>query len=170
MTEQDIFNYVFFPEKVSDEIRASIEGRKELKPLIGYFSGIKEEIGSDVPRNLQEKIAAKIPGYHLSKIVEFNLYDIPLQKETNAIRYAADSEPEKSPEAKTFIDAEKKYILRLVTTGDRRLLYIFSTDNKLITDFTISVIPSKKEYHLKDNTRPLQLPLDIEIENIQLTM
>lgn len=65
--EQDLFNYVFFPESTPDEIRLVIESGNTWIEIIEFYKNLKSNSNNSADDKLKRKIACKIPAYSLLK-------------------------------------------------------------------------------------------------------
>lgn len=169
ITEQDIFNFVFYPETLSEEKRKAIEENKSFSEAIEFYQNLKSEIDSKLDYSIKKKIAEKIPVYSLPKMIELHpLNDINFQKKT--YRLAADSETELKPKitTKTFVDDEKDYMIKILQNGEKTKIFVFSTQDEILENFNIYIEPQKLEFHLKDNSEPLILEGKVEIDKIKI--
>ena len=57
--EQDVFTYVFFPEKLSDDKRQVIQSDDTLKEALEFYKELKQNSEREPSHSLQKKIAAK---------------------------------------------------------------------------------------------------------------
>jgi hypothetical protein len=84
---------------------------------------------------------------------------------------AAASENEKpAVAAKSFLDENNKYLIRVIKTKDITKIYSFSSDEQEIQNFKIKILPSGKEFLMKDNSAPLEITEDIEYEEVHLEL
>lgn len=171
MTEQDIFNFVFYPEELSGEKKAEIENSEIYKPAVDFYYHLKKEINKPIDISLRGKIAEKIPSYSLPEIIEFFPVENNIKKNNdNILRYAADSVNEENVKAVSFISPDKNYLIRIIDAKDKKLLYVFSVKEKVIKDFTITIYPKHITYQFTDNTDPLALPLDLDVEKVEIAI
>jgi vacuolar-type H+-ATPase subunit I/STV1 len=169
ITEQDIFNFVFYPDTLSEEKRSTIKENKSFSEAIEFYQNLKSEIDSKLDYSIKKKIAQKIPAYSLPKMIELHpLKDVDLQKKPH--RLAADSEKELKPRitAKTFVDDEKDYMVKILQNGEKTKVFVFSTQDEILENFNIYLEPQQLEFHFKDNSEPLILQGKVEIDKIRI--
>jgi len=172
ITEQDIFKFVFFKERLSDERLIYLEDNSYYKNQIKYYQTIKNGLDLATSDSLKMKIASKISAYKTEKI--FFLYPRKYEKEKSnneALIYAAKTAdvPSKISTA-TFTDEDGKFLVRKVSTQSSTKLYIFSTVDELIQNFTIKILPDKEKITITNNNEPIELPGNIKIESIEIEL
>ncbi len=69
---------------------------------------------------------------------------------------------------KTFYDADKTYIIKVINYSENSKIFVFSTQQEVIKDFEIIILPENKKYHCDDNSLPLELNAPVEAESIQI--
>lgn len=169
--EQDIFNYVFFPHNLSSEIKKAIEENKDLTELIDFYKVLRTDSLKPISKSLRKKIAFGIPAYNLSD--EIRLYPLPAVSLKNAggRRLAAGSESRhliSEMSSRTFVDEDKEYMIKVVIYDSTAKVFVFSVKNDIVNNFDIIIEPSEARYHFKDNSQPLVMSSEIEIDSIRL--
>lgn len=168
ITERDIFNFVFYPDMVKNEIKRFLTTIEETTDAIIFYKELKYELHQPVSLSIKQKLAKKISAYKFSDII--NLYPVEeLKKKRNGLVLAAASEEEKPKiVTKTFYDADKTYIIKVINYISSSKIFVFSTQQEIIKDFEIIILPENKKYHCSDNSLPLELNTPIEAESIQI--
>lgn len=169
--EHDIFNYVFFPDKLSPEIKTAIEGNKHLKRTIDFYKELLADTLKPISKSLRKKIASAIPAY--SFIDEIRLYPLPAvaMKNTGGRRLAAGSESRhfiSEMSTRTFVDEDKEYMIKVIIHDSTTKVFVFSVKNDVVNNFDIIIEPAEARYHFKDNSQPLIINSEIEIDSIRL--
>ncbi|MGD8307375.1 MAG: hypothetical protein PVF17_12035 [Ignavibacteria bacterium] len=67
VTEQDIFNYVFYTDLLSKEEIESIVSNEKNYELIEFYKKQKEEFDISIKVDIKKKLASRIPVYKISK-------------------------------------------------------------------------------------------------------
>lgn len=67
VTEQDIFNYVFYTDLLSKEEIESIGSNEKNHELIEFYKKQKEEFNISIKVDIKKKLASRIPAYNISK-------------------------------------------------------------------------------------------------------
>ncbi|OGU84853.1 MAG: hypothetical protein A2W11_12140 [Ignavibacteria bacterium RBG_16_35_7] len=169
INEQDIFTYVFFPEKLSVGKKQIIAFDKTLEEAIEFYTHLKQNSESETSYSLKKKIAEKIPVYKLADVVElFPMADLqPLNHNGN--RMAA-SIKELTPQmtTKTFVDNDKDYLIKVLNYENETKVFVFSTKDEVVKNFDIVIEPKNLTFHLEDNSEPLIIDHSIDAEKIQL--
>lgn len=168
ITERDIFNFVFYPELVKDEIRLFLQSIENTTDAIIFYKNLKASLNEPIDNNLKMKIAQKIKAYKYNNIIK--LFPVEeLKKKKNGVVLAAASEEEKPRiVTKTFYNEDKTYIIKVINYKDNSKIFVFSTQQEVIKDFEIIILPENKKYHCNDNSLPLELSSPVEAESIQI--
>ncbi|MGQ9799852.1 MAG: hypothetical protein ACUVRG_11310 [Ignavibacterium sp.] len=69
ITEQDLFNYVFFPESLSPEIIHFFGNSKEFSDEIEFFIELKSSINKELSLEEKRELADRKQSYHFNKII-----------------------------------------------------------------------------------------------------
>ncbi|MDT3697623.1 MAG: hypothetical protein ROY99_14660 [Ignavibacterium sp.] len=168
ITEQDLFNYVFFNNQISDEIKQIIENDNSFAEALEFYSMLKIESVNKPDESLKKKIAEKIPAYSLPNIIYLYQLKAPEIKQ-NGNKFAADSK-ELKPKmtTKTFVDNDKEYLIKVLNYGDLTKVFVFSTKDDVVKNFDIVIEPNNIIYHFDDNSEPLKIDKVIEAEKIEI--
>lgn len=168
ITERDIFNFVFYPELVRGEIKSFLGSIENSNDTIIFYKELKSSLNEPIENNLKKKISQKISAYKYKDAIQLFPID-EIKKKKNGIVLAAASEEEKPKIiTKTFYDADKTYIIKVINYSSSAKIFVFSTQQEVIKDFEIIVLPENKKYHCKDNSLPLELNSPVEAESIQI--
>ncbi len=167
--EQDLFNYVFFPESTPDEIRLVIESGITWIEIIEFYKNLKSNSNNSADDTLKRKIASKIPAYSLSNVIQLYALKEPYIPKQNGNRLAADSK-ELKPKmtTKTFVDNDKEYLIKVLNYGNQTKVFVFSTKDEVVKNFDIIIEPHNLKYHFEDNSEPLKIEKSIEAEKIEI--
>lgn len=169
INEQDIFTYVFFPEKLSFDKKQIIASDKTLEDAIEFYRHLKRHSENETSRSLQKKIAAKIPAYKLADVIDlYPLLDSRTKHQNGNHMAAATKELTPKMTTKTFIDNEKDYLIKVLNYSDTTKVFVFSTKDEVVKNFDIVIEPQNLKYHFEDNSEPLIINYLIDAEKIQL--
>jgi hypothetical protein len=168
ITERDIFNFVFYPELVKEELRAFLSSIENSTDAIIFYKELKISLQKELSFDIKKNVAQKISAYKLSNII--SLYPVQvIKKKGNRIVLAAASIEEKPKIiTKTFYDADKTYIIKVINYSENSKIFVFSTQQEVIKNFEIIILPENKKYHCNDNSLPLELSTPVEAESIQI--
>ncbi len=156
ITEQDIFNYVFFAHLLGKESIQEIEKGENYADTLRFYNSIKEYIEDELPFELKKKISLKIPSYKLKN--KFLLHAVNDEKffKKKVVHFAAASAKENEEIiAKTFLDKGKNYLIRFVRKNSESKVYVFSTKNEIMQNFKIVAYPANLTIQVKDNSEPI---------------
>ncbi len=169
INEQDLFNYIFFPENLSDEKKEMIGADKSLGEILEFYRKLRTGSESLPDKSLKERIADKIPAYTLPGFIQLHpLKDSGVTK-PNGSRLAADSkELTAKMTSKTFVDNEKEYLIKVLNYSNMTKVFVFSAKNETVKNFNLIIEPQNLHYHLDDNSEPLMIDQSIEAESIRL--
>ena len=68
----------------------------------------------------------------------------------------------------TFLDEEKRYLIKLHNFKNSAKIYVFSTSEEKLKNFKIIIQPSNKIFEQTDNSKPLLIDESIEVSSIEL--
>lgn len=169
--EQDIFTFVFFPEKLDDEKIKMIESQSIFSDATEFYKQLKLNSEKKPSEEIKTKLALKIPAYKLEYLVDlYPLKDIIPQIQ-NGSRMAAGAKvltPKTS--TKTFVDRDKEYLIKVVNYEEQTKVFVFSTKDEEVKNFDLMIEPKNLTFHFEDNSEPLVINHLIDAEKIQLKL
>lgn len=168
VSEREIFNFVFYPELVREEIKMFLHSIEDSTDALIFYKELKESLSSDLSVETKKKISEKIPVYKFSNVIQ--LYPVEeIKKKRNGYTLAAAS-PEETPKivTKTFYDEDKSYIIKVINYETNSKIFVFSTQQEVIKKFNLIIQPNNEKYYIKDNLIPLELPTPIQPDTIQI--
>ena len=170
ITEKDIFNFVYYPDLVKEEIKAFLVTIENSSDAIAFYKELKSDLENSLTAGIKKKIADKIKSYLPINIIELHPLKEPKVKKENGSRLAAASTTELKPKmtTKTFVDNEKEYLIKVLNYGETTKVFVFSTKDEVVKNFDIVIEPHHLKYHLDDNSEPLKIEQSIEPQRIQL--
>ncbi len=74
ITERDIFNFVFYPEIVRDEIRLFLASKENSTDAIFFYKELKSSLEIPLDNNIKQDIAKKISTYKLKMLFTYILF------------------------------------------------------------------------------------------------
>ena len=133
-----------------------------------FYKELKDSLSQDLSLSIKQKLAKKIKVYKSNNVIQ--LYPVQeINKKRNGTVLAAASVEEKLKIiTKTFYDADKTYIIKVINYSENAKIFVFSTQQEVIKDFEIIILPENKKYHCNDNSLPLELSAPVEAESIQI--
>lgn len=170
ITEQDLFNYVFFPESLSPEILHFLSNSKEFSDEIEFFSELKGSLTKELSLEVKKELADRIQSYHFNKIITLYPVKYSAKKKVNGLILAAASDEVKKPivSSRTFYDNDKTYIIKVINYENSSKIFVFSTHYELIQNFDLIISPQNLRYHIDDNSIPLELDFKVLPESITI--
>ncbi|HCY76044.1 MAG TPA: hypothetical protein DHV28_08995 [Ignavibacteriales bacterium] len=167
--EEDLFNYIFFPEKVQKEIKLKIEVNNSFVEILEFYKQIKAQSTDPIDETVIKMISSKIPAYSLLNVIRLYPLHEPKDSKQKFNRYAADSK-ELTPKmtTKTFVDNDKEYMIKVLNYGEMTKVFVFSTKDEVVKNFEIIIEPHNLKYHFDDNSEPLKIDKPIEAEKIEI--
>ncbi len=168
--EQDIFNFVKYPDKLTEEKKEYIEGHPDLfEDELDFLQSASGYDNSDLPADIKLKLHFKLLGKNPKQSVRLTKLASPAIQRNHIRNLAADStKSERSVKAISFTDESNSYMIKALIDKDKTIIYVFSTDNKELKDFSLLIKPSGEVYHLHSNKTPLILDRSLSIESIDL--
>jgi hypothetical protein len=167
--EQDLFNFVFFPEKVSEEKRKLLDTDKSFSEAIEFYNQLKLNSERELTSSVKKKLAEKIPAYKLRDMIElYHLNILKPQNQNGSRMAAATKELIPKTTTKTFVDSDKDYLIKVLNYGNETKIFVFSTKDEEVKNFDIVIEPQNLKYHFEDNSEPLIINQSVDAEKIQL--
>lgn len=168
ITERDIFNFVFHPSLLNDEKLEHLKSIENSTDAIIFYKELKSELEMNLSFTEKKLLAEKIPVYRLW--AKFEL--LPVQeknvKKQNVRLAAASTELKPGISTKTFIDGDKEFLIKVLSSDNRTKVFVFSTREEIVKDFDLIIEPKELEYHMDDNTQPLEINGSVDIDKIEL--
>jgi len=167
ITEQDIFNYIFFRAKVSHGKINEIVAEEQYAQAVEFYNSLKSESERSLSFNEKRSLAAKIPFYKFNG--EYELLPFSVGDTENGMRLAARTKNnEESDSAISFLSETKEFLCRIVPTPNQKLLYCFSINQEELKNFKLTLHPSEISFDCKSNFEPVIIPAELAIEKISI--
>lgn len=170
ISERDIFDFVFYPEKLSIEKVEHLKNSKIFDEEVSFYRLLRNSMEEELSENVKLKLAEKIPLYVPMKI--FILYPVKetVRKRRNDVPIFAAASPNEKPAvaAKTFIDENNHYLIRLLNFKDSSKIYVFSTIEEHLKNYKVIIHPSEQIFEQADNSSPIEIDSPIEADHIEL--
>lgn len=167
ITEQDIFTFTFFREKLSAEKINEILSGNRFAQAREFYSLLKSESDRDLSFNEKKSLAAKIPIYQFNRnyeLLPFYGYDMG-----NETKLAANSKKiDEDPSSCSFLSETKEFLCRIVSMPSQKLLYCFSINHEALKNYKLTLHPSKITFECNSNSEPVIIPADLAIEKISI--
>ena len=158
ISEQDIFNYVYYPEKLTPEKHNFIESNKkrfeeQIKLCENTLSVLKEKYANTKKIIILEKK----PVTYIPKQPQFYL--------------AADSITlDKSIRTETYINNENNILVKAVFYNDKTKIFVFNEGTQSITNIRLIVQTAEKPIQIGNINEPIELPAGLEIKSINVEL
>lgn len=170
ITEEDIFNFVLYPEALTQEKADYIRQHQDLfEEEINYYGAFKVIPEDYNAENILEKVQAKaledsngillLPTYKKEEV------------QFNGLRLAAASTTlEKKFDSFSYADKDSKFLVRVTYKDDKNLLYVFPNDELIsCTKCRVKFLPSGTEYEINDFTHPVEIKYEDKVNFISIT-
>ena len=159
ITEQDIFNYVHFPEEIIDEKKEYIKLNESLfseqikfcKSFLNFDKDKYPGINTD---DMAEEILSNIKITVLFPVKK----DEQLKDKKFSLVAASAQIAHKSSGSVTFIDDSSKYLVRVINYNNKNTLYFFPKDNRESNKFKFTLLPGNETFHLKLPDKSFEIP------------
>ncbi|RJP74081.1 MAG: hypothetical protein C4539_00745 [Ignavibacteriales bacterium] len=169
ITENDLFNYVFFPDSLNEEKKKTILREDRFKNSTDFYKGMYKDLGKSISIEARKKIAHLIPSYRMTEKVD--LYPVAFTKTAISKKiYASDENIKQKYVSMSLTDEEKSYLARIICQDEHCQLFIFSSNNLIIRDFDVTLFPQGKKYHFDDNTKPIEVMVKPNIKKLVMTL
>ena len=170
ISENELFNFVFYPENLSIEKAEYLKTPLIFDEEIEFYRNLKRSLKEELSEEVKLKIAEKISVYNPAKFhMLYPFVDSPQKRKNDLTILAAASAKEKPLVAtKTFIDEANHYLIRLLNFKESAKIYVFSTTNAVLKNYKIVIYPTGQTFEQSDNSLPIELNTPIEAEKIEL--
>jgi hypothetical protein len=170
INEQDLFNFIFYPESLSADKNSIIAAEKTLIEALDFYKQLKINSNREHSDSLKKLIAKKILAYSFSNVISLYPLKVPTTERKKENRLAAgsiDLAPKMT--TKTFVDNEKEYLIKVLSYEEATKIFVFSTNDEVVKNFDIIIEPQNLKFHFEDNTEPLKINQMIDVEKIQIS-
>lgn len=170
ITEKDLFDFVFFPSLLPEEIYFFLLNSEDFEEEVSYFTNLKNFIQSSLNAEDKSLIAQKIPIYKTEIVIQLYPVERVKKRKSPVLILTAASESHNQPDvtSRTFYNNDKTYIVKIINYEKSSKIFVFSTKHYVINDFDIIFKPPDIKIHLEDNTLPIELQHSIEPESVIL--
>ena len=167
--EQDLFNFIFYPESISEEKKTVIAADKTLIEALEFYQQLRNNANWQHSDSLKKLMAKKILAYTLYNVISLYPLKVPAIEGRKESRFAAgsiDLAPKMT--TKTFVDNEKEYLIKVLSYEETTKIFVFSTNDEVVKDFDIIIEPQNLRFHFDNNMEPLEIKQSIDAERIQI--
>lgn len=169
ITERDLFDFVFFPENLSNERIEYLKTSGIFDEELDFYRSVKKSMEEELTEEVKRKIAEKIPIYNPAKFyILYPVKEPQKRKRKFPILVAASPKEKPAVVAKTFADEANHYLIRLLNFKHSAKIYVFSTTEEVLKNYKIVIRPSGQSFQQSDNSSPIEINIPIEAENIEL--
>lgn len=171
ITEFDLFKFIFNRNDLPLDKANFIEKSNEFSDALDFYQQVKDSMYKELTYEVKSKIAARIPAYRLEPaVITLHKEAITKAKIPNKLRLAAASVPHlPKVRAFSFLDDGKNFLARIVNVEAKQKLYLFSTKDELLRNFTVTVYPSGESHTCHDNSSAINLETSDDVEKINIT-
>ena len=168
--EQDIFNYVKYPDKLSQKKKEYIKEHPDLfQSKLEFLNGAPEFDNDDLQADVKLKLHFKLLRKNPKQSVRLDKLASPTMKKNHIRNLAADSASTGNlSKTISLIDESDSYMIKVLLNKDKTTIYVFSTDNKELKNFSIFIKPSGEVHHLLSNKTPLIIDKSLVVESIEI--
>lgn len=161
ITEQDIFNYVFYPGSLTSDKKNYLDSNQN-----DYIEQI------EFCRSLNQTLEPinDSADFERQKCKVIDLYPVKLNvlnSSNHLTLAAASSQLNKRIETKTFTDDNSQFLVRLVAADGEKKLYVFSK-NKEFKEARLTLFPSQKCINIKSFELPISIDNLEDVEKISI--
>jgi hypothetical protein len=161
--EEDIFNFVFFPNSLTQEKFKFIEShRSRFARDIEFCKKLQEDLDTSITDSFKEKIGERI-NTQTRKIFHLSPVQLPASLKPGFNTLAAASE-QPSSRFFTFKDDNDKVLVRLLSNANKQELFLFSQEFIAGEKIRLTFLPGKEssEFILEKQGLTVKLPDTIE--------
>jgi len=174
ISEQDIFNYVHFPELLAPGKAEYLQSHEYLfSETIKLCRSVRDEMNDEnrISDEIRRKLSTAIPLYREQPVILQKLPGpLPVNQTRFTLAAASETKPPASAESRTFINEQKSYLIRLVPEGEATHCYVFTPEGILNQKFRLSVLPSDQTFDLSGPDQVLDLSPTEPVEQLSLTI
>ena len=167
ISEEDIFMYVLYPNKLNQDINNYIRANENLFPVqIEFFKSYITSFNSpDIEIQSRKAIERILP---LQNIIELFPLTAKIIPRKYAVTFAAATRDEvvKQSESITYSDENSKYLMRLISNKDKCILYFFPKSDNKDQELKITLMPSVEIHIIKNTSQQIEITQPNKIEKI----
>jgi len=171
ISESDLFKFVFHIDDLQIEKRTFIEDNiGKFSSEIDFLRRNKKYQSNTFDENVLKEAVNKILSKNTSpKIFYLAPKERSVTLESDSHKLAANSyKLQKSNIIDTYVDAESKYLVKIIHGDENSKIFLYDKENKDLENYTIELLPVGKTFTCKNNKSPLVIDKDIKVEEVKL--
>ncbi len=167
ITEQDIFNFVHFPDEITEEKKEFIKLNESLFSEQIQFCKIFLKFDKDKHTGINtDEMAEQILGnIKVTALFPIKNDDQFMDKQFSLVA-ASVQVANKSSESITFIDNNSKYLVRIINYNKKNTLYFFPKETGHNIKFKFTLLPSNETFHIEPPNKSFEIQSADLIEKI----
>ena len=170
INERDLFNFVFFSHLLEDEKKIYLNENEEKFGQIRFYEKLKENLMLSVDNNIKEKLAERISAYKKStQVIHLFPIEINIERKPQEMPIFAAASATEEPKviAKSFIDEDKTFVVRMLKMENKTKIYPFALLSNDVQKLKITLYPSEQSYTIESDQH-LEMDLIEEIESVSV--
>lgn len=163
--EEDIFNYVFYPEKLSGDKREYID-----KNINAFTEQIELCKSLPNPEDIGTLLRQSENDLKILKIITLNPVVLPKNNNGSTRSLAAESEEKETQyiSTNTFISANGVFLLKQMNYSDHTELYLLTDDGSDTSKYRVTLHPADEVILMNVNSKPAILSQKPEISSVSV--
>jgi hypothetical protein len=171
ISEKDLFNFVFYPnELIKDKYNFIAENFEifstELKMLKELHENLKIPLDESISKKLEEIINSHLENKEIILVKE----QIRNEFKSNDFLLAAASTHIHQNKTETFIDAENRYLAKIIFNTVDNKLFVFSNHMSVNQNIKVKLLPSNTTLFCNLNDFPLSIPQTENVDQIVINL
>ncbi|MCW8850741.1 MAG: hypothetical protein OQJ81_12235 [Melioribacteraceae bacterium] len=168
ISEKTLYKYVFCPSALSEEERLFIlKNDERFKEDLDSLNAIKASLEHELSDTILDKIHRKIIHASAKKGIVLNL--INHSDNNEKCIFAADSVRSKlQDETCSYSDESNNYLIKVINKDTVNKIYVFTKDEILDLEYSVTLFPSKEVYYTNSEDMPLIISPQQNIKSIIL--
>ena len=170
INERDLFNYIFFNQLLTQKKKEFLEKNTDRYGQLRFYKNLKNNLLQNINENIKEKLADRISAYKKSpQIINLFPIDINIESRPQEMPVFAAASAIEGPKvtAKSFIDEDKTFVVRLIKMDNKTKIYPFNLKDTKPQKIKITLYPTEDTYTI-DSDKHLELEGVGEIESVSV--
>ena len=172
ISEKELYNFVFYPDKLSSHIFEYINNNKEkFQEQILLLNDLKQAANENLhDKDIVSEIYNRIAELEELKNIELSLVSVDNSGNIKNLPELDSWDLEKNVQVKSFSDKHSRFLAKVVSSDTQTSILIINNDFSEIRDVEITIYPTEEIFLISNSSEPLILKPKREIKKLLLNL